>query len=138
MLGSIAFVRAFHEDPPMAPLLSKYYHFQSDELLGSWLFFLATAPSIPYCLIYLSESSYRSLIYLIGLGFSIAITLGCLLFVKACYPSENRQYYNILLPLSDYLCCCCCTAEWRRRHFLNDWLGATWFFLWVRCLDFCY
>jgi hypothetical protein len=27
-LGSLAFVRAFHEDPPMKPIFHGYYHFQ--------------------------------------------------------------------------------------------------------------
>lgn len=115
-VGSLAFVRAFHCDPPMRPLFQQkylnrineinqmnlkweydyliknyyemtkfneknesidysmienlknslditipdppkrrnlYYHIQSDELLASWLFLLATIPFIPYSLIYL-------------------------------------------------------------------------------------
>ena len=54
-LGSLAFVRAVHESPPMPPLFS-WYHLQSDELLGSWLFLCATLPIIPYSLIYLAAS----------------------------------------------------------------------------------
>lgn len=38
LLASLAFARAFHNDPPMKAIFSGFYHFQSDELLGSWLF----------------------------------------------------------------------------------------------------
>jgi predicted Kef-type K+ transport protein len=88
-LGSLAFVRAFHEDPPMAPLFPTYYHLQSDELLASWLFFFATVPFVPYILIFLASSGYRSLLFLVGLGFAIVAAMGALLFVRACYPSDR-------------------------------------------------
>lgn len=88
-LGSLAFVRAFHEDPPMTPLFPKWYHFQSDELLASWLFFLMTVPFVPYCLIYLSDSAYGSLLYLIALALAVVACLGTLLFVRSCYPSDR-------------------------------------------------
>jgi hypothetical protein len=87
-LGSLAFVRAFHEDPPMTPLFT-YYHLQSDELLASWLFVFATIPFVPYCIIYLQSAGYNSLLFLIALGFSIVATIGTLLFVRACYPSDR-------------------------------------------------
>lgn len=97
-LASLAFVRAFHEDPPMKPLFPNHYHFQSDELLASWMFFFACFPFIPYCLIYLSASSYHSIIYIAGLGFAIAICLGTLVFVRACYPSDNDRVSSSLSP----------------------------------------
>ena len=85
-LGSIAFMRAVHEDPPMKPLFS-WYHVQSDELLGSWLFLFATLPIIPYSLIYTSASG-DSLVYLGALAVSIILVIGTYLFVRACYPNE--------------------------------------------------
>ena len=60
-LGSLVFVRATHESPPMRPLFT-WYHFQNDELLASWLFLFATLPFIPYFLIYLISSG--SIIYI--------------------------------------------------------------------------
>lgn len=59
-LGSLAFVRAMFKDPPLRPLF-RWYHLQSDELLGSWLFFLGCLPFIPYCFVYLA--SERSIAY---------------------------------------------------------------------------
>jgi hypothetical protein len=96
-LGSLAFMRAVHEDPPMKPLF-KWYHFQSDELLGSWLFLLATLPIIPYSLIYISASD-GDLVYLGALAVSILLVIGSYLFVRACYPSEAgvREYDSLLL-----------------------------------------
>ena len=54
-LGSLAFVRAVHESPPMKPLFT-WKHVASDELLGSWLFLFACLPFFPYALIYVSEA----------------------------------------------------------------------------------
>ncbi len=86
MTGSMAFVRAVQEDPPMKPLFS-CYHFQSDELLGSWLFLFATLPIIPYCLIYLA-ASHAEAIYVLALAISVFFVFGTYLFVRACYPSD--------------------------------------------------
>lgn len=88
-LGSLAFVRAFHMDPPMRAVFSGFYHLQSDELLASWLFVGATFPFIPYCLIFVAQTHYHSLIYLVALAFAIIATLGSLIFVRACYPSDK-------------------------------------------------
>lgn len=104
-LGSLAFVRAFHEDPPMTPLFT-WYHLQSDELLASWLFFCATVPFVPYCLIFLQSDGFNSLLFLAALGFSIVACLGTLLFVRACYPSDRvrllyRFDYFFLSPSLD-------------------------------------
>lgn len=130
-LGSLAFVRAFHEDPPMKPLFYGYYHLQSDELLASWLFFGACVPFVPYCLCFLSSSAYsRNLMYLLGLAVAILTCLGSLLFVRACYPSDKSRHRDLLYPFAKYLCCCCLSESWRRHHLMNDWLGASWLFLW--------
>jgi hypothetical protein len=95
-LGSLAFVRAVHEDPPMKPLF-RFYHFQSDELLGSWLFFFGTLPIIPYSLIYLA-ASHDNLEYLGALFVSILLVIGTLLFVRACYPSDQVLFVCLLNP----------------------------------------
>lgn len=64
------------------------YHVQNDELLGSWLFFFACVPFVPYSLIYLAAGGYRSLLYLGALGLAIVVCIACFLFVLACYPSD--------------------------------------------------
>jgi uncharacterized membrane protein len=86
-LGSLAFVRATHENPPMKPLFT-WYHLQSDELLGSWLWLLGALPVIPYCLIYIAASN-ENMIYLGAMGVAILLVIGCYLFVRACYPSDK-------------------------------------------------
>lgn len=87
VLGSFAFVRATHEDPPMKPLFT-WYHVQSDELLGSWLFFWGTVPVIPYILLYLAQS-HGKFMYWIALFIACIFVFATLLFVRACYPNES-------------------------------------------------
>ena len=86
--GSMAFMRAVHEDPPIKPIFSNYYHLQSDELLGSWLILLANIPIIPYCIIYLSTATHN-MEYLGALAMAILIVVGASLFVMCCYPSDR-------------------------------------------------
>jgi hypothetical protein len=83
----MAFVRAMYENPPMKPLFSRIYHVQSDELLGSWFFFLGCLPFIPYCLVYLAQE--RTIGYLGVLIVSILLNIGAFFFVLSCYP-KNR------------------------------------------------
>lgn len=91
-LGSLAFVRAFHENPPMSPMFPNYYHVQSDELLASWLFFLATIPFVPYCGIFLAAAHQENnLAFIVMLGLAIMASLGTLLFVRACYPTAQEK-----------------------------------------------
>lgn len=91
VVGSMAFVRATHSDPPMKPLFSKrYYHIQNDELLGSWLFFFGTVPVIPYILLYLQQSN-GAYIYWVALIVAIVFVFATYLFVRACYPNDNGE-----------------------------------------------
>jgi hypothetical protein len=71
----------------MKPLFT-WYHFQNDELLGSWLFLFATLPIIPYCLIYLAASHFEP-IYFLALGVSVVLVFGTYLFVRSCYPADG-------------------------------------------------
>lgn len=125
-IGSIAFMRAVHEDPPMKPLFT-WYHFQSDELLGSWLFLLGTLPFIPYCLIYLSASHGES-IYLGALVCTAMGTVGTGLFVRGCYPTDKPRM-QILQPIFHCMLHCCCLPEFYKKHFANDWLVGCWLIL---------
>lgn len=86
----MAFVRSVHEEPPMQPLFPDWYHVQSDELLGSWLFLLATVPVIPYALIYIA-ASHENVEYIGALGVALVLVAGSYLFVRACYPTENNK-----------------------------------------------
>jgi hypothetical protein len=88
--GSLAFVRALHEDPPMKPLFTNY-HVQNDELLGSWLFFFASIPFIPYAGIFLANAGYHGLIFIGMLALTIFVAFACFLFVLACYPSSASE-----------------------------------------------
>jgi hypothetical protein len=86
--GSMAFMRAVNEDPPMQPIFSEYYHLQSDELMGSWLLLLSCVPIIPYSLLYLATDK-GNLEYLGALAISFVMVFGCSLFVMCCYPSDK-------------------------------------------------
>ena len=85
-LGSLAFVRAF-EEPPKRALFWYNRHFQSDELLGAWLFMFGCVPFVPYMLVFFMIDP--SAFYFFGLCGAIICILGCYLFVAACYPSDN-------------------------------------------------
>lgn len=100
--GSLAFVRAF-EEPPRQALFQAYKHFQTDELLGAWLFLLGTAPSIPYILVFfLIDPSAFYFFCFLG---AIVLTMGTGLFVVACYPSDK---VSGTLSLCAACSCCCC------------------------------
>lgn len=132
--GSLAFVRAVHE-PALKPCFPNWYHFQSDELLGSWLFFLGVVPLLPYCFIFLVEStSFNEKMMFLGcMAISVLLLIASFLFARACYPSEHsRQQY--ILPLA--LCCLrgCLAEKWISFHFANDWLAGCWLLFWATVL----
>ena len=85
-IGSLAFVRAVNE-PPMRPLFPGWIHTSTDELLGSWLFFYGTVPSIPYSILYLYW--FGNYWYLGMLVVAVISTMACYLFVLSCYPSDK-------------------------------------------------
>ena len=124
MLGSIAFMRAVHDDPPMKPLFADYYHLQSDELLGSWFFFLGTITFIPWTLLYIAAST--SVLYYIMLALTLLGSFATLLFVRSCYPSQQgKERIQLMRPMIHLLFCCgCCyvSKSFLNKHFANDWL----------------
>mmetsp|Transcript_886 Transcript_886/g.1371 ORF Transcript_886/g.1371 Transcript_886/m.1371 type:complete len:607 (-) Transcript_886:213-2033(-) len=128
-LGAMAFMRAVHEEPPFKPLFPNWYFVQNDELVGSWLFLLASLPVIPYSLIYLS-TEHDNFIYLSSLAISVLLALGCTLFVVACHPSENPRRRKIIQPIAFYACLFFCSEEWMKLHLSNDWLAGCWFIYW--------
>lgn len=96
-VGSYAFVRAF-EDPPVQPMFT-WRHLETDELVGAWMFFLGTAPAIPYAATFYILYPHE-IIYLGALIVAGVFVLGTLLFVFACYPSEK-------VCISHFLVCYC-------------------------------
>lgn len=144
--GSYAFVRAF-EDPPRKPLLGKYYHFQTDELLGAWLYLVAVLPAVPFTIIYLKYNPAR-LTYWGAFFCSILIVLGSAGFVKTAYPHDGKdsgapgaakvssspsntgekKMTHIALPLFRLFCG---SDSWIIKHVENDWLACCWFFFWA-------
>ena len=127
-IGSLAFVRAF-EEPPKRALFWFIRHFQTDELLGAWLFLFGTLPAIPYTLVFFVI--HPSVIYLASLASAIVFVLGCMAFVVACYPTPGKERgppRNYILPLYTRWFG---FSIWAIRHLANDWLAGTWFFLWA-------
>eukprot|EP00597_Dinobryon_sp_UTEXLB2267_P003350 CAMPEP_0170061732 /NCGR_PEP_ID=MMETSP0019_2-20121128/3199_1 /TAXON_ID=98059 /ORGANISM="Dinobryon sp., Strain UTEXLB2267" /LENGTH=437 /DNA_ID=CAMNT_0010267655 /DNA_START=258 /DNA_END=1571 /DNA_ORIENTATION=+ len=130
-LGSLAFIRAMHDDPPMKALFPDLYHIQSDELLGSWLFLLGTVIFVPYCLIFVAGTADKFL-YLGLMAVAIIVSIGTYLFVRACYPSEEDvEHMKIIKPISRVMCYCCLSRSWMKKHMPNDWLAGAWFIYWA-------
>lgn len=128
-LGSLAFVRAF-EEPPKLPLLHNYYHFQTDELLGAWLFLIGTSPSVPYMFVFFSLSP--SILYMTGLILAGVMVFALMLFVLVCYPSDRvKKQENYLLPIFLRMFG---ARMWIVKHLANDWLAATWLILCVNTI----
>lgn len=89
-LGSWVYIRAFKSPPPRA-FFADNYHLSTDELLASWLFFLAMLPSIPYCIIFIVWYPNHMLYWgsLVGSVFFVAATF---LFVINSYPVSGENY----------------------------------------------
>lgn len=117
-VGSVIFVRAVSlpRRPPLIPCL---YHVGTDELLASWLFFIATLPAVPYCALFLTQSN--AYLYWCMLAAGLAAVLACGIFVYVCYPSTTRRTYILRLAImlgGD--------RPWMHVHIGEDWLVATW------------
>ena len=138
-LGSYAFLRSV-EHPVPPPLFKDFYHFQSDELLGMWLFFWGTVSTVPICAMYAyyTPSSSEKGLYLLSTG--ICAFFSALFFVAtlACYPGliiaeefENR--HNPKQYLTPWITPClpeeCCGFR-LKYHLGNDWLIVSWGMTW--------
>lgn len=122
ILGSLAFVRAF-EEPPQRALFHDYKHFQTDELLGAWLFLFGTCPAIPYILVFFMIEP--SAIYFFALILAIFSVLASYCFVLGCYPTEKKRV-DYVLPIMMKIFG---PHMWVVKHLANDWLAGTWIFL---------
>ena len=133
-LGSGILVRAF-ESPAFEPMLSWVYHFQTDELIAAWLFFIASIPTIPYVIIYIAyyPSSYT---YYVALFMAIIFVSISGLFVLGCYPvlsaDGSTERDPIIYPYVKFFCC----GDWEfiKFHLGTDFLFASWVFYWGTCI----
>ena len=153
-LGSLAFVKAMH-DPPLQPWFPSWYHFQNDELVGSWFFLLGVLPLVPYCLIFIVESSTLSqrCMYALALAMSTMLLVGSYLFVRACYPDNGGRGELGQGEIEKKECCELPSWFWIAvarfslapvlclfgdadisRHLANDWLAGCWLVLWLTVL----
>lgn len=120
-LGSLAFVRAF-EDPPLKPLFSNE-HLATDELLGAWLFLIATIPFVPFVSLYVYYNVHV-LVYWGSLVASIIFVLATYIFVQSCYPMERSREQSIPALAALIFGPKC----WILKHVCNDWLASCWLF----------
>lgn len=147
--GSYAFVRAFG-DPHRPPLLGNYYHFQTDELLGAWLYLFAVAPGVPFSIVYLGYNMTK-LTYWGGLFGSILVVAASYGFVRNSYPSDNydsgapqaskklpqaepeekKKVTQLVLPVARVVLG---DKSWVIKHVINDWLATCWFFFYASVL----
>lgn len=133
LFGSLAFVRAMYDTPHLRPLLGTCYHCSSDELIGSWLFFIGCLPLIPYCFVYLAEE--RNALYLGAFILSIILNMAAYVFVLSCYPSKSEvERKPYIKPIIHMLCGPCLSHSFVERHLYNDWLAGTWILLWGNVL----
>lgn len=135
--GSYIFVRAF-EDPVPPPLFRFSRHLATDELAASWMYFFATAPAIPYSMVWLSYNPHRYQ-YWGAFGASCTFVAGSLFFVYTCYPSTHDAKANGPPPkphLLRFVTCCCGANSSLLQHLKTDWLAACWFFFWSSLLWF--
>jgi len=126
--GSYAFVRAF-EHPPRKPMFDGWYHLQTDELLGAWLYLLAVMPAIPFSAIYLQYNPTR-ITYWGSFMCSILIVLGSAGFVYTAYPHPGDSQGHsaakpstVVAPIFRRLCG---ANSWVIKHVQNDWLASCW------------
>lgn len=133
-LGSLAFVRSMFEVPPKPPLLS-WYHLSSDELLGSWCYFVGMLPAIPYSFIYIvAEKSATNLAYF---AVSILLNVAAALFVRSCYPSqenEDRVKDYVKRWIRALTCGVVIRESTLEIHLNNDWLASNWISFWGNLL----
>lgn len=147
-IGSYAFLRAV-ETPAVPPLCGCCYHFQSDELLGMWTFFLGTVPTVPISALlmyYNPESTTFKGALFISVFFCAVFAYA----VKLVYPRDDQShtvhwvfiffpcllYKDHIAPLIKYLCCGLCCL---RKHVATDWLIVSWliFFGCIACNCIC-
>ena len=84
-IGSYALKRAAHI-PPQSLLMPCFHHTSTDELLGSWCFFVGTFVTLPICMCVVVR---RPAAYFLLVGASV-IFLACIIcavFCHSCYPS---------------------------------------------------
>lgn len=129
-VGSYVYVRANEEPTP--PPYFNYYHLSTDELLASWLFLVATLPTIPYAIVYLKYNPYREVYWGTFIA-SILMVAGTAFFVYSSYPSEEvQESSHTVRTVSKKLFG---KKSWLIKHVQTDWLAACWFCFWATLLS---
>lgn len=138
-LGSYAFLRSV-EYPVPPPLFKNFYHFQTDELLGMWLFFWGTVSTVPICAMYAyyTPVSSEKGLYLMTTGMCAFFSILFFVATLACYPGliiaeefENR--HNPKQYLAPWITPCLPEKFCGFRlkfHLSNDWLIVSWGLTW--------
>jgi len=128
-IGSYFFLRVFME-PVVQPLINccpSLAMFSTDEMIGSWCFFLGTAPSIPVVAIYVYEEPHS---YTFGVALAVACfaTVSMAVFVYMVIPKNGEVHPVEPTHLLDRFKNCWCNLQFLNRHLENDWLIAAWCF----------
>ncbi len=95
-VGSMAFVRAFHSDPPMRPLFPRYYHLQNDELLGSWFFLFAIIPGAVYHAVLFSLHCIDSLDVMYNMMIRIMMMMIVFVYCMDCMDGFTGMPYCLI------------------------------------------
>jgi hypothetical protein len=136
-IGSYAFVRAC--DVPKKMPIFTWRHFATDELLGMWMFFWGTVPSVPVMIIVVYFYS-DSVSYFVALVLAVIMSVLFLVASLCCYPDETskneplQHWVSIFCPClrrQEYLAplLLYCIPNYftsLRRHLANDWLIISW------------
>jgi hypothetical protein len=122
-IGSIAYVRAMSEIP-MKPIC-KCTHFRTDELFGSWMFFIGVIPYIPFSLIF-AIGDPNNILYLGMFGLTVFGVFATLLFVWTRYPSQISDSIHKVRYFSCIICLKCCFPHTIEKHCSTDLLIASW------------
>jgi hypothetical protein len=125
--GSYAIKRAVHI-PASKPLMPCFYHTSTDELLGSWCFFVGTLVTMPIFIVLLCYDAHHSS-YWLGLVFITLACIICAVFCYSCYPSQLLAREEIVHPLlAKYFICLSTSAFPFEKHLANDLLICSWSF----------
>ena len=127
-IGSYFFLRVFKEPavPPLLPCSAMM--FSTDEILGAWMFFIGTAPSIPIVSLYVYEEPHSST-FILALAISVFATFSMGLFVYLTIPIAGHVHKIAPTHKLDFIKVCCCNSDCFNKHLENDWLIAAWIFL---------
>lgn len=127
-IGSYFFLRVFKEPPVPALLNFSTMIFSTDEIIGAWMFFLGTSPSIPIVALYVYEEPHSST-FIVALIVSVIATVSMGIFVYLVIPIPGHVHKTVPTHKLDFIKSCCPNSNCFNKHLENDWLIAAWLFL---------